>query len=331
MKKAVAIVLLLALIICAFAGCVEAGAAKEYTLTALAEKREEQIIVSGKTNLPDGCVLGVFIERPHWERGDDTNYTGLMAFGVATVENGRYDVSLTPDDKGWYDNAITLIELGLWTDFERVSDDVTISVIFTPKRDQSESVYAIMGKNAENLMGEQVEVSGHFGVLRAETTLNMYFVPPIVLMPTSPERPTVNSIEIGYTAVGNWEIEPERYDIADGIDAKIYSKDQIDRVIDTDGELIFELYERRTDVHDWEAAIGRLLGRWEETTSERSIRDAAGGYSFRLIFSEEIPPVVKSGILQATLITPDGKRFYVIKDRVSLIYPPAFETNGQRQ
>ena len=312
-------------------GSVEAGAAKEYTLTASAEKKEEQIIVSGKTNLPNGCVLEVFIERPHWERGDDTNYAGLMAFGEATVENGRYEVSLTPDDKGWYDNAITLIEIGLWTDFERVSDDVKISVIFTPKRNQPDSVYAIVGNNAENLMGEQVEVSGYFRVLRAETTLNMYFIPPIVRMPTSPEKPTVKSIEIGHTRVGNWEMEPERTDVADGIDAIVYIKDQIDRVIDTDGELILELYERNTDVHDWEAAIGRLLGRWEETINEKSIKNQEGGYSLRLIFPQEIPYVVSQGILQATLITPDGKRFYVVKDRVSLIFPPPFETNGQRQ
>ncbi len=57
----------------------------------------------------------------------------------------------------WYDNAIMLIEMGLWTDFERIADEVRISVIFTPKRDQPESVYAIMGNNAENLKGEQVE------------------------------------------------------------------------------------------------------------------------------------------------------------------------------
>ncbi|MDD4898863.1 MAG: hypothetical protein PHY70_05735, partial [Methanocellales archaeon] len=113
---------------------VQVGAVKNYTLTASAEKKEEQIIVSGKTNLPDGCVLGVFIERSHWRKGllvpldaheaermlieapiywkrDDTTYTGHMAFGEATVEKGSYEVSLTPDDVGWYDNAIMLIEL----------------------------------------------------------------------------------------------------------------------------------------------------------------------------------------------------------------------------
>ncbi|MDD5446772.1 MAG: hypothetical protein PHY36_02670, partial [Methanocellales archaeon] len=113
---------------------VQVGAVKNYTLTASAEKKEERIIVSGKTNLPDGCVLGVFIERPYWRKGllvpldpheaernlierpiywrkeDDTTYTGHMAFGEATVEKGSYEVSLTPDDVGWYDNAIMLIE-----------------------------------------------------------------------------------------------------------------------------------------------------------------------------------------------------------------------------
>ncbi|MDD3421813.1 MAG: hypothetical protein PHS47_05910 [Methanocellales archaeon] len=170
---------------------VQVGAVKNYTLTASAEKKEERIIVSGKTNLPDGCVLGVFIERSHWEREDDTTYTGHMAFGEATVEKGSYEVSLTPDDVGWYDNAIMLIELGLWTDFERISDDVIISVIFTPKRDQPDSVYAILGNNAENLTGEQVELSGHFNVLKAETTLNVHFVYPKVItpMPTPAQTP----------------------------------------------------------------------------------------------------------------------------------------------
>ncbi len=171
-------------------GSAEGVSAKDYNLNVVAEKREEKIVVSGKTNLPDGCVLGVFIERPHWERGDETTYTGHMGFGEATVENGSYEVSLTPDDEGWYDNAIMLIELGLWTDFERISDDVKISVIFTPKRDQPESVYAIVGNNAENLTGEEVEVSGHFKVLKAETTLNMYFIPPKTPMPITTSTPT---------------------------------------------------------------------------------------------------------------------------------------------
>lgn len=206
-------------------------------------------------------------------------------------------------------------------------------MIFTPKRDQPESVYAIVGNNAENLMGEQVEVSSHFNVLKAETTLNMYFIPPTVLIPKQTEKPTVQSIEIGYVTVGNWEIEPERTDKADGIDVKIYIKDQIDRIIGIDGELIVELYERNTEVHDWEVAMGRLLGRWEITLleSEKMIRDEAGGYGLRLIFPQEIPYLVKYGILQVTLTTPDGKKFFVVKDMVSLIYPPPFATNGQRQ
>jgi hypothetical protein len=180
-------------------------------------------------------------------------------------------------------------------------------------------------------MGEQVEVSGHFNVLKTETTLNMYFIPPTVYMPTPTGKPTVKSIEIGLTRVDNWEIEPERHDVADGIDAIVYIKDEIDRVIETDGELILELYERNTEVHDWESAVGRLLGRWEETINEKSIRNEEGGYSLRLIFPQEIPYVVSQGILQATLITPEGKMFFAVKDRVSLIYPPPYETNGQRQ
>lgn len=174
---------------------VQVGAVKNYTLTASAEKKGEQIMVSGKTNLPDGCVPGVLVERPYWRKGDDTLYTGHMAFGEATVEKGSYGVSLTPDDVGWYDNAVMLIEMGLWTDFERISDDVAISVIFTPKRDQPDSVYAILGGNAENMAGEQVEFSGHFNVLKAEATLNVHFVYPKVMTPMpTPAQTSVQEV-----------------------------------------------------------------------------------------------------------------------------------------
>ncbi len=81
-------------------GSAEGASAKDYNITVVVERQEDQITVSGKTNLPEGCVLGAFIERPHWQRGDETTYTGYMGFGVATVENGRYAVSLTPDDRG---------------------------------------------------------------------------------------------------------------------------------------------------------------------------------------------------------------------------------------
>ncbi|HIH37003.1 MAG TPA: hypothetical protein HA232_03755 [Methanocellales archaeon] len=220
-KKVVVIVLVLGMLTVTFSGCAAVEATDNgHTLTASAEKKGEQIMVSGKTNLPDGCVLGVLVERPYWRKGllvpldaheaermliqapdyywrkgDDTLYTGHMAFGEATVEKGSYGVSLTPDDVGWYDNAVMLIEMGLWTDFERISDDVAISVIFTPKRDQPDSVYAILGGNAENMAGEQVEFSGHFNVLKAEATLNVHFVYPKVMTPMpTPAQTSVQEV-----------------------------------------------------------------------------------------------------------------------------------------
>ncbi|MDD2777875.1 MAG: hypothetical protein PHI16_03130 [Methanocellales archaeon] len=50
----------------------------------------------------------------------------------------------------------------------------------------------------------------------------------------------MKSIEIGDNLVGNWEFEPERLDVVDGMDITISVKDENDRVIDIDGELILE-------------------------------------------------------------------------------------------
>jgi len=346
-KKVVVIVLVLGMLTVTFSGCAAVEATDNgHTLTASAEKKGEQIMVSGKTNLPDGCVLGVLVERPYWRKGllvpldaheaermliqapdyywrkgDDTLYTGHMAFGEATVEKGSYGVSLTPDDVGWYDNAVMLIEMGLWTDFERISDDVAISVIFTPKRDQPDSVYAILGGNAENMAGEQVEFSGHFNVLKAEATLNVHFIPPSanILMPVGGGKAIVESVEIAKAIARNWGAVAERYDVADGIATTILIKDQNEEPIDADAELIVELYRRESadPSRSWETAIGELLDRWEITISEKRIVGETGEHNLELEYSV-VPQGVEYGILQVTLIRPDGKRLYAVHDMLSL-------------
>ncbi|NYT01087.1 MAG: hypothetical protein GKB99_05135, partial [Methanocellales archaeon] len=209
------------------------------------------------------------------------------------------------------------------TDFDRISDDVKISVIFTPKRDQPESVYAIVGKNAEGLTGDQVEVSGNFNVLKAETTLNVHFIPPSASMLMHSGKATVESVEIVETVVRNWGAQAERYDVADGIATTIHVKDQNGEPMNADAELIFELYERSTTKdfvpsHNWETAIGGLLDRWETTISEKRTMGKTGEYNFELQYSSTIPFGAEYGLVQLTLIRPDGKRIYAVYDMLSL-------------
>ncbi|MFC1787520.1 hypothetical protein ACFLY8_05830, partial [Halobacteriota archaeon] len=177
-------------------------------------------------------------------------------------------------------------------------------------------------------------VSGLFNVLKAETTLNIHFTPPKISSTTQTEKSTVESVEIGYTFLRDWGSQPLRYDIDYTLDTVIYVKDKNDMHVNTDAELIFELYERKTtDDGSSETAIGGLLDRWERTIREKSIVGESGGHEFRLQYSNTprdwtISPILDSpyprpygveyGILQVTLITPNGKRFYVAKDNVSL-------------
>ncbi|NYT00450.1 MAG: hypothetical protein GKB99_01815 [Methanocellales archaeon] len=217
--------------------------------------------------------------------------------------------------------------MGLWTDFERISDDVKISVIFTPKRDQPESVYAIVGKNAEGLTGDQVEVSGNFNVLKAETTLNVHFIPPSASMLMPSGKAAVESVEIGHTVLRDWGSQPLRYYIDYTLNTTIYVKDQNGDPIEADGELILELYERKpTDDGSSKTEIGVLLDRWEKNISEKSVVGESGGHEFRLQYSNmsrleypySRPYGVEYGILQVTLVTSDGKMFYAVNNDVSL-------------
>ncbi|MDD3421795.1 MAG: hypothetical protein PHS47_05820, partial [Methanocellales archaeon] len=193
----------------------------------------------------------------------------------------------------------------------------------TPKRDQPDSVYAILGNNAENLTGEQVELSGHFNVLKAETTLNMHFIPPSanILTPVGGGKATVESVEIVKAVARNWGAVGERYNVADGIATTINIKDQNEEPIDADAELIVELYKREGAFdlcEPWETAIGELLERWEITISEkRMMGSKTGEYNFELEYSV-IPQGVEYSILKVTLIRPDGKKLYAVYDMLSL-------------
>ncbi|MFC1787501.1 hypothetical protein ACFLY8_05700, partial [Halobacteriota archaeon] len=166
-------------------------------------------------------------------------------------------------------------------------------------------------------------VSGLFNVLKAETTLNIHFVPPSANMLMPAGKSTVESVEIVEAVVRNWGAVVERYDVADGIATTIHIKDQNGGLIDADFEVIFELFERGTTKdfvpsHNWETAMGGLLDRWERTISEKRVMGKTGEYNFELEYSEPIPYGMEYSILQATLIRPDGKRLYAVYDMLSL-------------
>ena len=108
--------------------------------------------------------------------------------------------------------------------------------------------------------------------------------------------------------------------MADGIATTILTKDQNGELIDADFELIVELYKRESvdPSRNWETAIGGLLDRWEITISEKRIMGETGKHNFELEYSGPMPYGVKYGILQVTLIRPDGKRLYAVHDMLSL-------------
>ncbi|MDD2666576.1 MAG: hypothetical protein PHD13_05845 [Methanocellales archaeon] len=54
----------------------------------------------------------------------------------------------------------------------------------------------MLGSNAESMMGEQVESSGHFNVLKVETTLKVHFVHPrVISSSTTKNLQKINSVQ----------------------------------------------------------------------------------------------------------------------------------------
>ncbi len=154
----------------------------DFFLTLETELVGNELTISGETNLPNGSLLGVSVNRLYKCESDPEWYVGDVApDGTAIVENGKYsDVAVI--DESWYDYLSRFFRNTGNPPIVEVSDELSVSVIFTPKREQPDSVYEILGPNAENLKGEQVEsvenaLVGTFYILKANAKVYFPFTP----------------------------------------------------------------------------------------------------------------------------------------------------------
>lgn len=153
----------------------------DFFLTLETELVGNKLTISGETNLPDGSRLGVSVYRLYRCEGETEWYVGDLAYDhTATVENGDYSDVVICSEK-WYDDLSRIFRNTGNPPIVEVSDKLSVGVIFTPKRQQPGSVYEILGTNAENLKGDQVEPVKGFGetfyILEANAEVYFPFSP----------------------------------------------------------------------------------------------------------------------------------------------------------
>jgi uncharacterized protein YcfL len=136
---------------------------KEYSIEISATNevnRKVKIIIS--TNFPDGTNLLLSVGRTHYLKSKSEAYSGNLFSKDFSVKHGKIETTVDINDSEWYNEHIKLVK-ALPNDIqpiERILDNITISVLYSAARTQSDDVVEILGERGEFVTGEGVETFG---------------------------------------------------------------------------------------------------------------------------------------------------------------------------
>ena len=136
---------------------------KEYRISiSVVPTAEKQIKVNIETDFPDGTNLLLSIYRIYYQKGDTTKYSGDLGEVRFSTKEGKYETLITLNDEKWYYEYQDLAR-SLPNDFPpiaKISDIITIDVLYTAATPQPSTVKVILGERGEYVTGKGV---GHFG------------------------------------------------------------------------------------------------------------------------------------------------------------------------
>ena len=133
---------------------------------------ENEIKSIVKTNFPENTPFTISVSRDYSRKNNDEKYAGQLYYSYSSlVKNNQLDFNFKIDYKKWIDEYETLRkENGKFDktlteiDKKTIKDTLEISILYTPKSEQSEDVKKIIGANGENLTGKDVEKVSDFKV-----------------------------------------------------------------------------------------------------------------------------------------------------------------------
>jgi len=160
---------------------IQSPEAKEYKIELSAiNEGERKVKININTNFPDGTKLHIWVYRPYYEGGDlSTEYAGEFFAKDISVKSGKIELLIDVDDSGWYNEYYRKAEeyKGVidMSGVTHTSKKIKISVLFTPKGDQSKDILETLGYNGEFIKGPGVDESGNFNTYRVSTSLDIPF------------------------------------------------------------------------------------------------------------------------------------------------------------
>lgn len=143
--------------------------AMAYTLDIEARAAGDVVHASGETNLPDGALLHVVIDRLYRVAGQDLWSAARVGEARVPVVDKAWRAEIPIDDTQWVEELHGRLISREIDPVEAVHPSLRATVLFSPMIEQPESVQKSMGANFERLsISEQAEQEGDLWVLRRQ-------------------------------------------------------------------------------------------------------------------------------------------------------------------
>ena len=131
------------------------------------------------TDFPEGANLLVDIYRIYWEKGKPDEYSGEMFSKDMPVKDGKISIEVLVDDALWVNKYMQDAEkfgkLIEYPGIGKISPNIEVSVLFSPRRDQPPNVLSISGKDGEFVDGVGAEKGKNLTTYRVTVPVDVPF------------------------------------------------------------------------------------------------------------------------------------------------------------
>lgn len=131
---------------------------KEYHVNLDVNKTAPRNIkIDVTTDFPDGTNFHIGVDRIYNKKGSSANYSGDIFNKDIPIKSGKIQVEVYINDSLWYNKYYEYVKkLGHLVEFPgvgQISPKIEVSVMFSPRRKQSDEVLKILGTNGEFVGG----------------------------------------------------------------------------------------------------------------------------------------------------------------------------------
>jgi len=152
------------------------AAAKDYLIKIDVQNPSgRRINVKVTTDLPDQTNLHVTVKRIYFQENKPEAYSGEFHSQDHTVKDGQIQLAVDVDDSIWFKQRQSkkkqFTELGIWEEIAKISPDVKVSVLFSPRRTQPQHILETLGTRGEFIANREPT----FNSLRVEKTIPLPF------------------------------------------------------------------------------------------------------------------------------------------------------------